>query len=124
MPVRPLDSDVMRWPDANAVHAAAAEWASDVSAGHEDVLAVGYFGSYARGDWGVGSDLDIVIIVHETDTLFENRSLRFGPPALPVPVDVLIYTSAEWKVVSREGMRRPAREMVWLHPNGGEFLEY
>jgi len=37
-------------------------------------LRIGYFGSYARGDWGVGSDLDLLVIVTAAEEAFEKRS--------------------------------------------------
>jgi hypothetical protein len=39
-----------------------------------EVVALGYFGSYARGDWGGGSDLDSIAVVTETGKPFERRS--------------------------------------------------
>jgi predicted nucleotidyltransferase len=50
MPVRSLSSSVLRWPDAQTVDHAVREWAQKVVRHREDVLRIGYFGSYARGD--------------------------------------------------------------------------
>ena len=69
MPVRSLNSSVLKWPDAKTVDAAARRWAEKIAQDKKYVLKIGYFGSYARGDWGVGSDLDLIIIV-------ENNRLR------------------------------------------------
>ena len=63
MPVRSLSSPVLRWPDKREVDQAVRRWSERAVASRPDILRVGYFGSYARGDWGVGSDLDLVIIV-------------------------------------------------------------
>lgn len=52
MPVRSLNSSVLRWPDARAVEAALQHWAKTTAQTHPEVLRIGYFGSYARGDWG------------------------------------------------------------------------
>ncbi len=32
---------------------------------HPELLKIGCFGSYAGGDWGLGSDLDLVVVVAE-----------------------------------------------------------
>jgi len=40
------------------------------------ILKVGCFGSYARGDWGVGSNVDILILLKESDLPFESRALQ------------------------------------------------
>jgi predicted nucleotidyltransferase len=40
------------------------------------IVAVGIFGSYARGDWGVGSDLDLVVVVEDSSEPFERRAVH------------------------------------------------
>ena len=62
MPVRSLNSSVLKWPDRATVVAALHRWVEHAVLGRDDVLRIGYFGSYARGDAGVGSDLDLVIV--------------------------------------------------------------
>jgi uncharacterized protein len=52
MPVRSLSSSVFVWPDARTVHQAVGRWAERIGRGRKDVRRIGYFGSYARGDWG------------------------------------------------------------------------
>jgi predicted nucleotidyltransferase len=49
MPVRSLNSPVLIWPDAESVDLAARRWAEHASQNPE-VVRIGYFGSYARGD--------------------------------------------------------------------------
>ena len=82
------------------------------------VVRVGYFGSYARGDWGVGSDLDIVVIVAECELPPERRGTAFDTiTGLPVPVDLLVYTQAEWAQLRAEGasfVRCIEAEAVWV----------
>ena len=75
MPVRLLSSPVLKWPDAQTVDKAVRRWAEDIHQNRKDVLRIGYFGSYARGDWGVGSDLDLIVIVKHSDLPFERRSV-------------------------------------------------
>ncbi len=119
MPVRLLTDRVIQWPDAETVRAAAIEWAGSIAAKHDEVRTIGIFGSYARDNWGVGSDLDAIIIVDETDAPYERRALTFDMPILPVPVDLLVYTASEWDRLERGGMRRAAEEMVWLYRRDG-----
>jgi predicted nucleotidyltransferase len=109
MPVRPLSSAVLVWPDAKVVDEAARRWAEDLRRAEASVVAVGYFGSYARGDWGVGSDLDVVIVVDNSPEPFERRAARFDATGLPVPVDLLVYTREEWVNLAT----RP-KGVVWM----------
>lgn len=95
MPVRSLTSSVLKWPDARAVDAGVRQWAKTLAVRHTDVIRIGYLGSYARGDWGVGSDVDILIILDRSDKAFHERALDFDATTLPVPADLLIYTQAE-----------------------------
>jgi len=117
MPVRSLNSSIMRWPSRNEVHAAICQWASHLSEEKPDFVAVGYFGSYARGDAGVGSGLDVVMIVTESDLPFERRSTTWDFHSIPVPVEVCVYTIAEWQQLSKTQPRfcqTLTKETIWL----------
>ena len=72
---------------------------------------MGIFGSLARGEWGVGSDVDIVIIVESSEDPFVRRSARYDTTDLPVPVDLLVYTEKEW-----EKVRGSLGKIKWIYP--------
>jgi predicted nucleotidyltransferase len=116
MPVRSLNSSVLKWPDAKTVDAAARRWAEKVVRDRGDVLKIGYFGSYARGDWGVGSDLDLIIIVENSKQPFEKRSIEWNATELPVPADVLVYVEEEWKSLRKTRFYQTVtQEAVWVY---------
>jgi predicted nucleotidyltransferase len=77
MPVRSSSSRVLKWPDAQTVREAVVRWAQQIAQQRPEVARIGLFGSYARGDWGVGSDIDLVVIVHHTDMPFIRRALDY-----------------------------------------------
>jgi predicted nucleotidyltransferase len=81
------------------------------------LLRIGYLGSYARGDWGVGSDLDLVIVVESSEQPVERRSVEWDATLLPVPVDILVYTKDEWQKLPRQGRfyQTMEREAVWVY---------
>ncbi len=115
MPVRLLSSSVLKWPDAQTVDRAVRRWAENINQNRKDVLHIGYFGSYARGDWGAGSDLDLIVIVKHSNLPFERRSVSWNVTALPVPVDLLIYTQAEWNELrQRRFYSTVMREAIWV----------
>ncbi len=128
MPVRSLRSPVLRWPTARETVEALRRWAARLARERPEVIRVGYFGSYARGDWGVGSDLDVLIVVEEAEEPFERRRARYlpDPLALPVPVDLWVYTEAEWARLKANASfpRTVEREIVWVYEaeagDGGE----
>jgi uncharacterized protein len=120
MPTRSLRSSVIVWPDRAAVEAALRTWTEGARENRPELRGVGYFGSYARDEWGPGSDLDLVLIADD-DSPFERRALRWDLTALPVPTDVLVYTSAEWATVTARGDRFAAmleRDVVWMMKPG------
>lgn len=121
MPVRSLHSPVLKWPDRPTVDHRVRQWATEQVAQRPDIVRVGYFGSYARGDCGVGSDLDLIVVVESSAIPFERRAVEFDCTPLPVPCDLLVYTQAE--LVAATGKARFARvlqsEVVWVYLRDG-----
>jgi hypothetical protein len=111
MPVRSLHTSVLRWPNQEEVHAAVAQWARTLMLGDNTVARVGYAGSYARGNWGVGSDVDVIILVREASEPFIERARAFDATRLPVPADVLVYSEEEWQGMHRQSRLKP---VVWI----------
>lgn len=122
MRVRSLNSRVFTWPNAKIVDEAVRRWAERLARERPEVCRVGYFGSYARGDWGVGSDVDVIVIVDHAIGSWERRGVDWGPTGLPVPADLLIYTSAEWEALPKGGRFRQTveKEAVWVFPPEGQ----
>jgi len=119
MPVRSLRSSVLAWPDRPSVDSAARAWAIAQSKCRRDVVRIGYFGSYARDDWGVGSDLDVVVVLRSSREPFERRAAGWDTESLPVPVDLLVYTESEWQRLLADGGRfgrTLTRETLWVYP--------
>ena len=115
MPVRSWGSSVLRWPTRDEVDRAVRRWAERVAREHPEVIRIGYFGSYARGDWGVGSDLDLVIVVERSERPFIYRAVDFPYEKLPVPVDLLVYTLEEWGKLQGMFKEKLERETVWVY---------
>lgn len=119
MPVRSLSSSVFKWPEARSVDQAIRQWAAGVTANRPGICRIGYFGSYARGDWGVGSDLDILIVVEHCEQPFEKRAAQWPTSDLPVPADVWVYTEQEWRSFAGERFHRTVQqEAVWVFEHG------
>ena len=121
MPVRYSNSSVVRWPDRATVDAAVRALAAREAVARPGLLRLGYFGSYARGDWGPGSDLDLVAVVESSPEPFERRALDWELTALPVPADLLVYTLAEWRALLARGGRFAdviSGETAWVLEKG------
>ncbi len=118
MPVRFLNSSVLKWPSADEIDRAVRSWTAEQVRQRPDIVAIGYFGSYARGDWGVGSDLDLIAVVKETTEPFKRRPIEWDLSRLPVPAEILVYSLPEWKKLSSQDGRFARvlnEEVVWTH---------
>ncbi|WP_211205275.1 nucleotidyltransferase domain-containing protein [Pseudothermotoga thermarum] len=94
------------------------EWAKTIVEKRNDIVKIGYFGSYARGDWGVGSDLDVVIIVKDSKLPFEKRAVEFDTTQMVVPVDLVVYTQLEFEKMKASGssfIKMIEKEVQWVY---------
>lgn len=95
MPVRSLRSAVLRWPDRNAILDEAARWALRTGRACTEIERILCYGSIVAGNWGVGSDLDIAIVLESSDKPFVARSADYDIAGIGVPVDCSVYTREE-----------------------------
>lgn len=117
MPVRSLNSSVIKWPPRREVEKSLIQLSNRLTRERDDVIRIGYFGSYAKGNWGVGSDLDVIIILEESDEPFERRGAHFDTSAIPVSTELLVYTREEWKKMKRQNVSfygSVSDEIIWL----------
>lgn len=117
MPVTSSSSSVKRWPTREAVLDGLRTWAAAEAGQHPELRALGYFGSYARGDEGFGSDLDLIAVVAQSPRPLMERARNWKTETLPVAADLLVYTTEEWETLRRGGGRFAsvlAAETIWL----------
>ena len=116
MLMRSLNSSVLRWVSKEEVIKAFENWAKEICRNRKDVIKIGFFGSYARGDWGVGSDLDVIVILRKSNLPFWKRSVEFDTTNLPVPVDLLVYTLEEIEKMRESKFYKEVieKEAVWV----------
>jgi uncharacterized protein len=62
---------------------------------HPELEQVILFGSFARGDYFPGSDVDVLLILEKSDQPFLKRIPKFLPIQFPVDIDVFPYTRDE-----------------------------
>jgi predicted nucleotidyltransferase len=62
---------------------------------HPELEQVILFGSYVRGDYFPGSDVDVLLILEKSDQPFLKRIPKFLPIQFPVDIDVFPYTRDE-----------------------------
>ena len=126
MPVRSLNSSVFKWPDQKTVDQAVRSWSIEQGQRRSELERLGYFGSYARGDWGVGSDLDLIAVVEDAPEPFERRVLSWELDNLPVPAEILVYTLKEWTKLQKSGdkfSRMLNSEVIWTYSRNSWLSE-
>jgi predicted nucleotidyltransferase len=82
------------WVDKEAVQQALDRFVAACRQ-RDDILAVVLFGSLAEGGFGVGSDVDLLLILRESQYPFLDRVPLYQPDRFPVDVDVFPYTWEE-----------------------------
>jgi uncharacterized protein len=103
MPVTSSRSSIKRWPSAEQVLDAASLWAQRLQECEPRIVGVGVFGSCVRGEWAVGSDVDLIVV--RRDGAPVPGLLGADVDALPVPADVLHYTESELGALLERGGR-------------------
>lgn len=117
MPVRSLHSCVLRWPEPRQVLCALQTWIRDRAAETPELLGAACIGSYARGDAGPGSDLDLVLVVSNAPSDRAQRHAAWPVERLPVPTDLWVLTAAEWDALPANSRfaRVLRQEARWLY---------
>lgn len=120
MPVRSLTSSILKWPTEREVSQAVTSWATSLGRTDPNIQKIGYRGSYADGTWGVGSDVDLVIVLESIDRDFLERGRGFDATPLPVPADALVYSSEE-----QNHQGRALVDTIWVYhrASGNEHQE-
>jgi len=103
--------------DKEAVWQALRELAPRLAADHPEILRIAVFGSLARDEAAPGSDVDLLIVLRQSDLRFPDRFDRYRPERFPVGVEVFAYTQEEMERMLSEGnffLKRALEEAVTL----------
>ena len=117
MPVRSLTQSLLRWPDPEQILNQVRHWAAQAAAEHPGLERVGLFGSYGRGDAGVGSDLDLLLIDSGSIGPQQQRLLAWPLAELPLSCDTLVLRPTEHAELLASGSAMATaleRDSRWL----------
>ena len=120
MPVRSLNQSMLRWPKPELILAAVQQWAEAQQALRTALAKVGVFGSYGRGDAGVGSDLYLLLVDGAATGPQQQRLLTWPLERLPLSCDALVLTPTELQELLTSGSRMAIelqRDLRWLLPH-------
>jgi uncharacterized protein len=91
--------------DREAVRRALDGHVRALTARHPEITEVVLFGSLVRGTPVPGSDVDLLLILEDSDRPFLDRIPPLLPTGFPTAVDVFPYTRAEIERMKQEGNR-------------------
>lgn len=93
------------------------DYAKSIKRTNPEVERVGYFGSYANDTYGPASDVDLLIILRQSDKRFLDRIPVFLPDNLSICCDVFPYTREEIDRMKQDDniwICHVLKEVVWL----------
>ena len=115
-----LSSAGSRFANREEVILLARETAARIAAAYPEIIRIIVFGSFARGDYGPRSDLDLLIIFKESEKSMRERLaelLRFSPA---YPTDFVPLTQSEVDSRLAEGdpfLSRAIAEGIVVYPD-------
>jgi Nucleotidyltransferase domain len=86
---------VIKSIDEAQVRAAVDRFAHSLMASNRSVQEIVVFGSFERGNYGPGSDVDVFVLLTHSDKSIRDRIPDLLPLEFPVPMDVFPYTTDE-----------------------------
>jgi predicted nucleotidyltransferase len=89
--------------DKEAVSEALSEFLKELEKRSPEIKRIILFGSFARGECVPGSDIDLLIVLRESNIPFLERIPKYMPSHFPVGVDVFPYTEGELREMLNSG---------------------
>lgn len=93
----------VKFLDKPGIMKAAKLLAQELSQKHPEIERVSLFGSFARDEAVPGSDVDILIVLTDSDVPFKDRIAKYMPSSFPVGVEVFPYTRSEMETMLGQG---------------------
>ena len=90
-----MSSVVIKSVDITAVRCAIDAYAQRLLEARPDVDEIIVFGSFTKGTYSPGSDVDLLVILGHSEKPFKERIPDLLPGAFPVGLDLMPYTRAE-----------------------------
>jgi predicted nucleotidyltransferase len=117
MPEKSSNSVKVVFADKAKVLRQLKDYSEGIKRTQPEVERVGYFGSYANDTYGPASDVDLLIVLQQSDKRFLDRIPDFIPDSLSICCDVFPYTSEETERMKQDGnpwICHVLKEVVWL----------
>jgi len=113
---------MVTWLDREDVLGRVKQAVESLAAGRPEVEQVLVFGSFATGRPVPGSDVDLLVILEQSDRSFIDRIPLYTPGGVGIGVDVFPYTREEIErmlAVGNSFLRRAMEGAVSIYPGAG-----
>jgi predicted nucleotidyltransferase len=101
--------------DAAEVRRAVDGYAADLFAKVPEVEEVVVFGSFERGTWAPGSDVDLLIVLSACGLPVHERVAAYLPGRFPTGLDLFPFTRAELAARSPSSLLEAAAQSRWRY---------
>src|SRR5437588_156321 len=119
MPTPSSSSVVVKSVHAGAVRLALDDYARHLFASKPSVEEIVVFGSFEQGTYAPGSDVDILIVLSESQASVRDRIPDLLPGSFPVPIDLFPYTPAEIETLQPSPILDAAAKSAWRYRRSG-----
>jgi len=116
----------IKYFDKEAVQQAIGQFVEQIKQNRPEVKKVVLFGSFVRGESVPGSDIDLLIILRESNLPLLERIPQYMPSRFPVTVDVFPYTEDELREMVSQGnffVKKALQEGREIFPSGNNKEE-
>ncbi len=110
-----LSSVVVKSIDADIVRRAVDDYATRLLAQRDDIEEIVIFGSFTKGTYAPGSDIDLLVVLTWSDQPVRDRIPGLLPGAFPVGIDLFPYTRKELERLVSPGLLREMRASQWRY---------
>ena len=110
-----MTSVVIKSIDRAQVHECVDEYARELLATCPEVEEIVVFGSFEKGNYAPGSDVDIFILLSSSDRSVRDRIPQLLPDTFPVGVGLFPYTREEVTALEPSSLLDTVRESRWRY---------
>lgn len=92
-----MNSVVIKSINREKIDRAVDAYTGDLRAKHPEIERIYWFGSWVDGLPSPGSDVDLCIIISNSEKIMRDRIPEYLPVKFPVGIDLFVYTRGEFE---------------------------
>ncbi len=90
-------------------------FAAGLLSSHQEIVEIIVFGSFSTGNFAPGSDVDVLILLSDSDKPVRDRVPDFMPSQFPISMDVFPYTIREFAALEHSPIAKAAKDSRWRY---------